>query len=94
MAIRGSSSDIAIDYSVKSRFETAHACKGLTFPQRVQRHLFLLQNTELPLKVRRQQRRCLLRMISNFAKRTGLPIETVLSFYHLSREDLKVSKNK
>ena len=94
MDMCGNSSDVAIDYSVKTCFEASHACKGLTFPQRVQRHLFLLQNTELPLKVRRQQRRCLLRMISNLAKRAVLPIETVLSFYHLSRENLKISKNK
>ena len=94
MDMCGNSSDVAIDYSVKTRFEAARSCKGLTFFQRVQRHLFLLQNTELPLKVRIGQRRCLLRMCSNFAKRAGLPFETVLSFYHLSREDLNISKNK
>ena len=69
-------------------------CKGLTFDQRIHRHVSMLQNTELPLIVRRGHRNKVMSMISRLAKQKDLTVESVFVELHLSRADLKVSKNK
>ena len=68
--------------------------KGLTFHQRLRHHVYLLQRADLPYNVRRGHRNKVMSMISKLAKRSGRPISDVLSWFSLSRADLKVSKNK
>ena len=68
--------------------------KGLSLQQRLRHHVFLLQRADLPYNSRRGHRNKVMSMISALAKRSGKPIDSVLSWFSLSRADLKVSKNK
>ena len=68
--------------------------KGLNFQQRLRHHVALLQRADSPYNVRRGHRNRVMSMISALAKRSNQPINLVLSWFSLSREDLKVSKNK
>ena len=66
--------------------------KGLTFEQRLRHHVALLQRADLPYNVRRGHRNKVMSVISALAKRSHQPINLVLSWFSLSRADLKVSK--
>ena len=68
--------------------------KGLNFQQRLRHHVYLLQKADLPYNVRRGHRNKVMSMISRLAKRANKEIPVVLSWFSLSRADLKVSKNK
>ena len=71
-----------------------HWYKGLSFQQRLRQHVYLLQRADLPYNSRRGHRNKVMSMISALAKRSHQPINLVLSWFSLSRADLKVSKNK
>ena len=68
--------------------------KGLSLQQRLRHHVFLLQRADLPYNSRRGHRNKVMSLISGLAKRSGKSIDLVLSWFSLSRADLKVSKNK
>ena len=90
MGAHGSNLEVIRPLGIKASKE----CKGLTVDQRIHRHVSMLQMTELPLSVRRGHRNKAMCAISRLAKQGGLTVESVLDGLHLSREDLKVSKNK
>ena len=68
--------------------------KGLSLQQRLRHHVYLLQRADLPYNVRRGHRNKVMSQISKLAKRANKEISVVLSWFKLSRENLKVSKNK
>ena len=74
--------------------QNLHWYKGLSLQQRLRHHVFLLQRADLPYNVRRGHRNKVMSQISKLAKRANKEISVVLSWFSLSRADLKVSKNK